>query len=701
MHSTSSLFAATVCVALCLRAAVGSAAYAQVPPDRFLVPPAIRDAVLQEISGELALQHVQLLAANRVRAAAEYTDTFLETAYLQELAQRYGLSDVRVDYFPSGEIWMPEEADLWMVEPVSKKMASLTMVPAALANGSASADLEAEVVWVGMGRAADYEGKDLAGKMALGAGSVSEIFNVAVGRHGAAGVLGTGSPGVDGNYPGYTLDQIGWQRVSGERGGFGFALSLRQFTEIRDYLDRGARVVMRARVRSRTVPYRMNVISAAIPGTDSTAGELIHVAHAFERIPTPGANDNCSGVATVLEVARTLATLIERGELERPRRTIRFLWVPEISGSRAFMYANPQLEDRIIAAMNYDMPGEDLELTDSYLRMKMTPDSRPSYLNDLVANLLMFVDQTDIRTQTGNNAPFNYRLVPFISASDHIVFLSAGIPAMQFNHWTDNFYHSSGDRVEVSDPTEMKRTGFMGAAAFYYLANAGVEEARDLAWEAASNGEKWIAEVTRQSVRLLEVAAPDIHARYKAAHNKVTGAFNRARGGVASVLDLSDASEVRELVDRLSASLEQVLQAQSAKLELIYGERCRELGVRPQRLTLTEQEREYVRMVPRMKYNYYSEEYRAAAARVDRFIPAERRLRGLAATEVPWSIDGVRSILGIYNLVRAEYGNVTTNNGEWKFAYVVTPETDDIDLESVATTIIAMEQAGLVEITRR
>ena len=34
-------------------------------------------------------------------------------------------------------------------------------------------------------------------------------------------------------------------------------------------------------------------------------------------------------------------------------------------------------------------------------------------------------------------------------------FLSAGIPAMQFNHWPDNFYPSSGDVAERTDPTEM------------------------------------------------------------------------------------------------------------------------------------------------------------------------------------------------------------------------------------------------------
>ena len=692
---------ASICIVLNLL--VVSPTFAQISADRCVVPPDIRDPILHEISGELALQHVQLLAVNRIRPVEEYTDTFFETTYLRDMAQRYGLSDVRVDYFPAGQIWVPEEAELWMLEPERKKMSSLTMVPAALAGGSGNADVETEVVYVGYGRPQDYAGKNVHGKIALGNASVGAIFSTAVERYGAVGVLGTGSAGVSGNYPGYTLDQIGWQsaRRDTEGSGFGFVLSLRQFTELRDLLEGGVRVVMRAQVRARSVPYRMNVVSAAIPGTDPEAGELIHVAHAFERIATPGANDNCTGVATILEIGRTLATLIARGELEPPRRTIRFLWVPEISGSRAFMYANPELQDRLIAAMNYDMVGEDLELTDSYLRMKMTPDSRPSYLNDLLGSLLRYVDQTDIRTQTGNNAPFNYRMVPFISNSDHIVFLSAGIPAMQFNHWTDNFYHSSADRVEVSDPTEMKRTGFMGAAGFYYLANAGPEEARDLAWEAASNGEAWMAEVGRQSARLLDADATLIHDRHKAAQTKVTGAFERARGAVRSVLDLSDAADVQSLLERLTGSLEAVRDAQSAKLQALYEERCQALGVGPRRIALTDRERAYGQMVPRKKYKFYSEEYRTAAARVNEFLPADNVVRGPAGTEIEWSIDGTRSILDIYNLIRAEYGNVTTNNTDWKFAYVVTPDTPDVELESIAANILAMERAGLVEITRR
>jgi hypothetical protein len=445
----------------------------------------------------------------------------------------------------------------------------------------------------------------------------------------------------------------------------------------------------------------MNVVSAAIPGTDTGAGELMIVSHLFERIPNPGASDNCTGVAVTLEIGRTLAELIRRGELPRPKRTIRFLWVPEISGSRAFMYANPELEDRLIAAMNYDMPGEDLEETDSYLRMKMTPDSRPSYLNDLIANLLLFVDQTEIRTQTGNNAPFNYRLVPYISGSDHTVFLPAGIPAMQFNHWPDNFYHSSADVAERTDPTEMKRVGFIGASSFYYLANAEADEAMDLAWEAATNGAKWMAEVTRQSARLMHGGAEEIHDRYKAAHNKVYGAFHRGRGGVASVTDLSTAPPVSRLVGTLSNNLESVRDAQWEMLRGVYAARCRELGVEPRPLEETEAERRYDHMVPRKLHNYYTEEYRAASGRMGRFLRAGSRMPRYASSEIPAFVDGERSITEIWRLVRAELGNVTTSSHEWKYAYVVTPETADIGLDMVAAFIEAMAEAGMVEISRR
>lgn len=692
----------------------------QAAPDRCLVPATVRQAILDEYSGEQARLHVQMLSANRDRAAAEYTERYFETDYISSQATRYGLSDVRVELFPAADEWDGEEGDLWMVRPVRKKLASLNQVPTALAKGSASADVEAEVVYVGAGREADYVGKDVTGKIVLGNTGVGQVFNAAVNVRGAAGALGTGSAGVNANSAGYTLDQLGWASVSPrtERGGFGFVLSLRQMLELQAYVERGQTIVMRAHVKARRYPSHMNVVSATIPGSDPASGELLTVAHAFETIATPGANDNCAGVGTTMEIARTVARLIRDGVLPQPTRTLRFLWVPEISGSRAYMFAHPELADRMLAAMNYDMPGSDLEKADSYLRMKMTPDSVPSFLNDLVANLLQFVDQTEIRTQTGNNAPFNYRLVPYISNSDHMVFLAAGIPAMQFNHWPDNFYHSSADSVEMTDPTETKRIGFVGAAAFYYLATAGPAEAKALAWEAVANGAKWVSEVARQSIRLAGTDAATLADHYAAAQNKVTWAARRGTRGVESVSTIANDPDVQATVKTLVAGLDAVRAAHAAMVDAVFRERAAALGVKALVPAPSPRALELSLMIPRKKFKPFSEEARkvterlgaaggrgggergGAAAAGPPIGRGAGSLPNLAASELSGFIDGTRSILDIYNAVRAEYGHVNTGSNDFKFAYVVSPDYPDIDMEAVATAITAMQTAGSIEIQK-
>ncbi|RPJ68999.1 MAG: M28 family peptidase [Acidobacteria bacterium] len=705
-------------VALLILCALPAAALllAQSPLDRYVVPAAIRDAVLNEVSGERAHLHVQMLAANRDRQAEEYQQEYFETTYIREQARQAGLSDVQVDFFPTRETWDAEEGDLWLIKPTKKKLASITMVPTALAQGSRNADVEAEVVYVGQGREADYAGKDVAGKIVLGSGAVGGVFATGVNQRGAAGALGTGSSGVSSNTPGYTMDQIGWSSVSPlpDKGGFGFALSLRQFLELRGLIDRGEKVVVRAHVRARNHPSRMNVVSAAIPGSDPAAGEMILVAHAFETIATPGANDNCTGVGTILEVGRALARLIRDGDLPRPRRTIRFVWGPEISGTTQFMYKHPELQDKLLVALNFDMTGANPKTTDAYLRMKLTPDSRPSYLNDLIESLLRFVDQTEIRTQEGANAVFNYRLSPvatITSGSDHSVFNNGGIPAMQFNYWGDNFYHSSGDRADQADATELKRVAFTAGATMAYLSTAGAAQARDLAWESAGNGQKWIAEVTRHAAGLLGNDAATLHEEHKAAQTKVAGAFGRAKGSVESVLALAREPEVAASVKSLVASLEAVRDTNAKLLETLYRERASAVGVKPVALGLTEKEREYSLLVPRRLFKVYSPEAqkRTAAPGGGRGggrpqftpgAPVPRRLPGAASSEVANFIDGTRSILDIYQAVRAECGNLVVGDDDNKFAYALSREAADVDLELVAAAIQTLEKGGAVEVVK-
>jgi hypothetical protein len=345
------------------------------------------------------------------------------------------------------------------------------------------------------------------------------------------------------------------------------------------------------------------------------------------------------------------------------------------------------------------MVGADYKTTDAFLRMKKTPDSCPSYLNDLMANLLLCVDQTFIRTQWGTNSQFNYRLVPYISGSDHTIFLAAGIPTMQFNYYSDNFYHSSEDRSEHVDPTEMKRVGFMAASAFYYLATAGEQEAQDLAWESAANGDKWMGEVSRQSVILLQNNVEKIHSGYQAARNKIEGAFLRGKGNILSVTDISNDGEVGVLLTQLVTSLESSRENHAARLSNLYRLRCAALDVEPQEIQLTDQEELYLTKVPRKLYPVYSEDYKSKNSDVNKHIPKKSPVMPrLARSEIPILIDGERSVSDIYRIVRAEHAFVITSSDEFKYAYVITPEASDIQLQSVIDYIIAMEKAGLVEI---
>ncbi|MGW8268296.1 MAG: hypothetical protein ACWGSQ_18155, partial [Longimicrobiales bacterium] len=187
---------------------------------------------------------------------------------------------------------------------------------------------------------------------------------------------------------------------------------------------------------------------------------------------------------------------------------------------------------------------------------------------------------------------------------------------------------------------------------------------------------------------------------HDAARNKVYGAFRRAAGGVSSVTDLDGRALVTELVDALNRNLEEVRDLNYGRLEAAYRARCDELGVMPVEPGSTLEAGRYEGIIPVRAHAYYTPEYQEASGRLRALLPPGIRLPRLASTEIEWFVDGERSVGEIWRLVRAEYGNVTTSSHEWKFAYVVTPDSPDIALEDVAAYLQAMEEAGMV-VTRR
>lgn len=233
-------------------------------------------------------------------------------------------------------------------------------------------------------------------------------------------------------------------------------------------------------VKSQYRDYTNQLVTAVIPGDGTSNDEICLSAHLFEGIQKQGANDDLSGCVTLLEVGRTLAKLINDGKISRLARTIRFLWVPEISGSYWYLAHHKDIADKIKLNINLDMVGEDTHKNLNTLVLYLNLHSRAHWVDDATINLLEWVDRNNgERLETrgfsygyqifdiiGTRHPFYYSVEPWSSGSDHIIFnmQQFKIPSVFFNNWPDVNYHTSFDRPQFADATELKRIGVITTA---------------------------------------------------------------------------------------------------------------------------------------------------------------------------------------------------------------------------------------------
>lgn len=573
---------------------------AQEREDRTLLTWEQMRAIINEASGERAQQTIlEMVPYPRVRDRAEYSGNFRETETMVRLAREYGFSNVTVESFPSNQrSWFSPEAELWMVEPEMRKLYDIHDVAISAMSGSESGDVTAEVVDVGIGgRAEDYAGKDVAGKIVLGSAGGNALQRLGVFDRGAVGVLTYNSLRSD-SYPDQILSGgISANAPQGKMPGFGWAIAPRVAREIAARLSRGEKVKLRSIVKSEYFPGELETVMAMIPGDGSSQQAVVLSGHLYEGYIKQGANDDASGCAATLEMGRTLLSLIQQGKLAKPKRDIYFLWVPEISGTNAWLNKHTDVKARIIADLNFDMEGLGLRAGGAMWLLMRTPDTFPTYLNDVGASVLEFIANLNrervryrangyrftlpVVSPNGSMDAFYAGVEKHYGASDHVTYMQHGIPALMFNTWPDMWYHSSHDTPDKLDSTQFKRVAVVGAGAAYVLAAADDAMAARVAAESLSRGTERMGIAQRKALSYMTDAtdAAALPAAYRDARVTVAhhATVEKAVVQSAAVLFAKPEEGAKQLAP-VAALVEQRAAALQAEAKALFEMRAAQFG---------------------------------------------------------------------------------------------------------------------------
>jgi hypothetical protein len=264
-----------------------------------------------------------------------------------------------------------------------------------------------------------------------------------------------------------------WQ--GDEPRGWGFVLSRRAGARLREGLAAGRRLELEAEIESRRFATTIPLLSARLPGTHP--GEVLIVSHLCH--PQPSANDNASGAAANLETARTLMELLRRGALADERRSVRFLWMPEHSGTYAWLGRDPRRARDTVAALNLDMVGQDQERCGSTFLLEHPPCFAASFAEELMLRIReQAVDWIPSYSGPGHYSGTRMGEVPYSGGSDHVVFIdpAMGVPCPMLIQWPDRYYHSSLDTPDKTSPASLALTVRCAATYAGFLAAAGPAE---------------------------------------------------------------------------------------------------------------------------------------------------------------------------------------------------------------------------------
>ncbi len=532
---------------------------------------------------------------------------FHETAeYLQKTMNAIGLKKAQLVETPADGVtqygywtmplaWDVKQATLEIVEPVvpaeMRVLADYQQIPTSLVMWSGptpAGGITAEVVELKSSAPEDIARVDVKGKIVF----FTEIKNpnardsatiklgeikAALAKLGVAGIISDSTENPDlanDHYWVNSYGDAGWGFTKMGHPMPGFSITPRQGTYLRNLLVRHGKVRVKAmvdcRLYSGSYPYATGVIEGS--GSEE---EVLELGHTTE----PGASDNATGVAGMMECVATLNRLIDAGKLKRPRRSIRILAMPELYGSMHYIANNAERIKRTVGAICVDTGAGPYELSGTEYNFRMNPDVARSYQDALVLRVAeSFYAYTGARRRyphwsTWGPGTDTYLSDPLIGVGNVAASGNSGV----------NVHHNSADTVDRVDRRSLHDLSTMLAVYLYYLASAGDAE---IPWLGEITANRGYENIVRAAAPYLNrIAAADkaeaVGRELYTGMEKVTYTSERDQDAVLSTLRLASADrreKIRASLDPLLKSIQRFAEDQSERLRQAANWRAGELG---------------------------------------------------------------------------------------------------------------------------
>lgn len=398
--------------------------------------------IFTEVSADNIFRHIEVLTqddADNSRVTG-FPGEHAAANYIAEQFEAYGLGVERPE-FPV-LAFLSHGAEV-IVDGESLESKTFTYTPSTPADG-----LTAEIVYCGLGYPEDFEGKDMNGKIALIQRGAFTFFEktqnaAAAGAAGAiifnngAGVI-NGTLGSPTDIPVVALSDVdGNSLVTAIEAGIVHEVTIIADTEMEE-------------------SYSQNVIGTLKASRGNKAAKTIVIGAHYDGVDVPAANDNASGTATMMEIARVLSS-------QKLAYNIKFMafGAEEIGlvGSEQYVLSLTEDErNNIVAMINMDMVG----IGDTVGVMTLEPDA-DSFVADLAEVYLQKFGFEYARSTS--------------SSSDHANFEAVGIPSVFLNYGPDPYYHTDEDTLNKIEKDKLYNMATLVTAMAYDMAKTPMPKA--------------------------------------------------------------------------------------------------------------------------------------------------------------------------------------------------------------------------------